>query len=156
MSFWLAAAALAVAAVALVLLPTRRGDPAASARTDHLRRIAEFETDLALAEIAAEDADAARAEIERSVLRNSEAAATVEATAGRARFGAWLAALSVPLVAAAIYATLGTMAGELPSWNFGKYVISKDGTRVRYFGPRTAPDDADLRAAIEEELGAGS
>ncbi len=51
-----------------------------------------------------------------------------------------------------IYTTLATMTGQLPSWNFGKYVVSRNGERVRYFAPTTAPDDAGLLAAITEEL----
>jgi len=53
-----------------------------------------------------------------------------------------------------VYTRLSSMSGELPNWNFGKYVISRDGQRVRYFAPTTKPDDPALLAAIEEELGA--
>ncbi|MEM7769393.1 MAG: glutathione peroxidase [Cyanobacteria bacterium P01_A01_bin.37] len=38
-------------------------------------------------------------------------------------------------------------------WNFGKFLIGKDGDVVARFDPKTAPDDADLRAAIEKALG---
>jgi glutathione peroxidase len=38
-------------------------------------------------------------------------------------------------------------------WNFGKFVIGKDGTVVARFGPRTAPDDPELVATIEKALG---
>jgi glutathione peroxidase len=51
-----------------------------------------------------------------------------------------------------IYGFLGTRTGELPSWNFAKYLVAKDGTTVRYFGPRTSPDDEDLRAVITAAL----
>ena len=51
-----------------------------------------------------------------------------------------------------IYARLQSMTGELPSWNFSKYLVSKDGTRATFFGPRTEPHDEALRAAIEAEL----
>jgi glutathione peroxidase len=51
-----------------------------------------------------------------------------------------------------VYAQLASMTGELPSWNFSKYVVSKDGSRVTFFGPKTPPDDPALRAAIEAEL----
>jgi len=38
-------------------------------------------------------------------------------------------------------------------WNFGKFVIGKDGAVVARFGPRTAPDDPELVATIEKALG---
>lgn len=38
-------------------------------------------------------------------------------------------------------------------WNFGKFLVGRDGTVVGRFEPKTAPDDADLRAAIEKALG---
>lgn len=45
--------------------------------------------------------------------------------------------------------------GEGPDidWNFGKFLVSRDGETVERFGPRTAPDDAGLKAAIEKALG---
>lgn len=39
------------------------------------------------------------------------------------------------------------------SWNFNKFLISSDGKPVNRFGSRTKPDDGDLVAAIETELG---
>ena len=39
------------------------------------------------------------------------------------------------------------------AWNFGKFLIGRDGSVVARFEPQTAPDDADLKAAIEKELG---
>ncbi|PZO15927.1 MAG: glutathione peroxidase [Leptolyngbya foveolarum] len=38
-------------------------------------------------------------------------------------------------------------------WNFGKFLVGRDGTTVERFGSRTAPDDAELKAAIEKALG---
>ncbi|MEL6900444.1 MAG: glutathione peroxidase [Cyanobacteria bacterium J06606_4] len=38
-------------------------------------------------------------------------------------------------------------------WNFGKFVVGRDGETVTRFGPRTAPDDAELVATIEKALG---
>lgn len=38
------------------------------------------------------------------------------------------------------------------SWNFNKFLISRDGKIVNRFGSRTAPDNSDLTAAIEGEL----
>lgn len=51
-----------------------------------------------------------------------------------------------------VYDLLGAATGSLPTWNFGKYVVGKDGQPLRYFGSRTAPDAAELRAAIEQAL----
>ncbi|MEL6552828.1 MAG: glutathione peroxidase [Cyanobacteria bacterium J06621_11] len=46
------------------------------------------------------------------------------------------------------------LVGEGPDidWNFGKFLVSRDGETVERFGPRTAPDDANLKAAIEKAL----
>ncbi|MEY2927506.1 MAG: hypothetical protein RL367_1983 [Pseudomonadota bacterium] len=37
-------------------------------------------------------------------------------------------------------------------WNFEKFLISRDGAVVGRFAPTTAPDDAELAAAIEAQL----
>ena len=39
-----------------------------------------------------------------------------------------------------------------PVWNFHKLLIGKDGTALQAFGPRTEPDDADLKKAIDSAL----
>lgn len=38
------------------------------------------------------------------------------------------------------------------SWNFNKFLVSRDGKTVNRFGSRTAPDDKNLIAAVEAEL----
>ena len=38
------------------------------------------------------------------------------------------------------------------AWNFGKFVVGRDGQVVERFEPQTAPDDPSLRAAIEKAL----
>lgn len=45
--------------------------------------------------------------------------------------------------------------GEGPdiAWNFGKFLVGRDGTTVTRFEPQTAPDSPDLKAAIEKALG---
>ena len=53
---------------------------------------------------------------------------------------------------AEIYERLHAMTGELPSWNFSKYVISKDGTKATFFEPTVAPDAKELAEAIRTEL----
>jgi glutathione peroxidase len=51
----------------------------------------------------------------------------------------------------AVYAFLGE-SGSLPQWNFGKYVLDKNGKVTAFFPSRVAPDAAELRAAIEKAL----
>lgn len=38
-------------------------------------------------------------------------------------------------------------------WNFGKFVVGRDGEVVARFDPKTPPNDPDLKAAIEKALG---
>ena len=51
-----------------------------------------------------------------------------------------------------VYAFLGK-AGELPAWNFGKYLVGRDGKVVAYFPSKVAPESKELRDAIEKALG---
>lgn len=50
-----------------------------------------------------------------------------------------------------IYAFLGA-SGNLPGWNFAKYVIGRDGRVKAFFPSKVTPDDAQLRNAIEQAL----
>jgi glutathione peroxidase len=50
-----------------------------------------------------------------------------------------------------IYAFLGT-SGNLPAWNFSKYVIDKQGKVVAFFGSKVTPEDPALRDAIASAL----
>jgi glutathione peroxidase len=50
-----------------------------------------------------------------------------------------------------IYRFLGR-SGHLPNWNFGKYVVGRDGGVRAYFPSKVAPDARELRAAIEAAL----
>jgi glutathione peroxidase len=50
-----------------------------------------------------------------------------------------------------IYGLLGK-GRELPSWNFAKYVVGKDGRVVAFFNSKVPPDDKALRETIEAEL----
>ncbi len=50
-----------------------------------------------------------------------------------------------------IYAFLGR-SGHLPAWNFGKYVIGKDGQVVAFFPSAVTPESAELKAAITKAL----
>jgi glutathione peroxidase len=51
-----------------------------------------------------------------------------------------------------IYTWLGAQAGQLPRWNFGKYVIGKDGKFVAFFDSKVTPEDPALRKAIDAAL----
>jgi glutathione peroxidase len=50
-----------------------------------------------------------------------------------------------------VYGYLG-QGGSLPAWNFGKYLVGKDGKVVQYFPSKVAPDSPELRQAIEAAL----
>jgi len=50
-----------------------------------------------------------------------------------------------------IYTYLGST-GNLPAWNFSKYVVGKDGKVVAFFPSNVAPEDPTLRAAIAKAL----
>jgi glutathione peroxidase len=52
-----------------------------------------------------------------------------------------------------VYALLGKI-GQLPTWNFGKYLVGKDGKVIRFFAHKVAPESAELRDAIGSVLGA--
>ena len=52
-----------------------------------------------------------------------------------------------------VYAFLGET-GNLPQWNFAKYVVDKNGKVVAFFPSRVVPDAPELRAAIEKALAA--
>ena len=50
-----------------------------------------------------------------------------------------------------VYTFLGG-SGNLPAWNFSKYVIDKQGKVVAFFPSDVTPDDARLRGAITKAL----
>lgn len=51
-----------------------------------------------------------------------------------------------------VYRYLTDATGQVPGWNFAKYLVGKDGRAVAFFGSRVAPDDPKLREAIEAAL----
>jgi glutathione peroxidase len=53
---------------------------------------------------------------------------------------------------APLFGRLGTATGKLPTWNFCKYVVGKDGEVRAFFASKVKPDDAELRAEIEKAL----
>jgi glutathione peroxidase len=50
-----------------------------------------------------------------------------------------------------VYAFLGR-SGNLPAWNFSKYVINREGEVVAFFPSDVTPEDPALRAAIAKAL----
>ena len=50
-----------------------------------------------------------------------------------------------------IYTWLG-QTGNLPKWNFSKYLIGKDGKVIAFYPSGVKPDAPELRAAIENAL----
>ena len=52
-----------------------------------------------------------------------------------------------------IYSFLGA-SGNLPAWNFSKYVIGKDGKIVAFFPSKVTPEAPELRDAIDKALAA--
>lgn len=120
MMFWLAALALTLVASLAVLLPlTRRPAPHAADSAHDLTvyrdQLAEVERDLERGALGTEEAEQARAEIARRMIR-VDAANTAGATASRAshsRILASAAVLSVPLVSWGVYAAIGSP--DLPS-----------------------------------------
>ena len=51
-----------------------------------------------------------------------------------------------------LYAKLGEATGQLPTWNFGKYLVGRDGHVIQYFDSNTTPEEPKLVAAIEAAL----
>jgi len=52
-----------------------------------------------------------------------------------------------------VYAFL-TQAGDVPNWNFCKYLVGKDGAVRAFFPSNVAPEDRMLRNAVNEALAA--
>jgi glutathione peroxidase len=50
-----------------------------------------------------------------------------------------------------IYGWLG-QTGNLPKWNFSKYLIGRDGKVLAFFPSNVAPESPELRQAIEQAL----
>jgi glutathione peroxidase len=54
-----------------------------------------------------------------------------------------------------VYAALAKQAkGELPNWNFCKYLVHKNGKVIKFYKNSVKPDDAELRKEIEAALAA--
>ncbi|HEX5100357.1 MAG TPA: glutathione peroxidase [Polyangiaceae bacterium] len=53
-----------------------------------------------------------------------------------------------------LYTKLGEASGKLPSWNFAKYLVGRDGHVISFFDSSTVPEDPKLVSAIETALAA--
>ena len=119
-AFVLASALLVLATLLLLLRPWRRRplDRVASTReinTGIYRdQLAELDRDLAAGTLAEADHAQARAELQRRLLDDAGTAETPVAAVSGARTTSWLIALSVPLLAGALYAVLGKPAALDP------------------------------------------
>ena len=51
-----------------------------------------------------------------------------------------------------VYAYLGSATGNLPTWNFCKYLVGKDGKVIAFFPSKVTPESKDLKDAIETAL----
>ena len=51
-----------------------------------------------------------------------------------------------------VYANLQKQSKTLPEWNFGKYLVHKNGKVIKYYKAGTKPDNAELRKDIETAL----
>ncbi|MDQ2643355.1 MAG: glutathione peroxidase [Myxococcota bacterium] len=52
-----------------------------------------------------------------------------------------------------VYAAIAKSAVELPKWNFGKYLLDRNGNVIRSFASDVKPEDPELVRAIEHALG---
>ena len=117
MLFWVTATLLTACAVLSVLVPIVRRAPAAEQPSSHdlevyRDQLAELDRDASRGLIRAAEAEEARAEISRRILKaageNSGPAAGRPRKFGVARAGAFAAVLSVPVVSWGLYAVLGS------------------------------------------------
>ena len=53
-----------------------------------------------------------------------------------------------------VYSYLGAATGQLPTWNFAKYLVGKDGKPIAFYNSKVPPDDKELVAAIDKALAA--
>lgn len=163
MNFWLALAALTTLALALLWLPLRRAQQDSAAATDdQLRRLREFDAELAAGDIDAAIAPALRAELERAVLDGLPAqVAPVQAAGGGRGLLALLCVLATG-AAGALYWQLGSP--DLATYSAAHPDLDwhDQATSIDYFVGRVRerlakqPDDADawaLLARTEMQLG---
>lgn len=54
--------------------------------------------------------------------------------------------------ASPLFKKLIAASGEEPTWNFNKYLISRDGEKIYKYGSKVKPDSPELKNQIEELL----
>ena len=163
MSFALTLAALTALAIALLVLPLRRKqNDTAAASDDQLRRLREFEADVAADEIDPTIAPGLRAELERAVLEALPTSSEAPTTKHRGRAVLAILCLAAPLSALGLYWKLGSPELAMFSANHPHLDWRDQATSIDYFVGRvrqrlaTNPDDIDawtLLARTEMELG---
>ena len=62
--------------------------------------------------------------------------------------------LTILGIAGEVYKLLDAKTGKLPKWNFGKYVVSRDGKHAEFFDSKVTPESTELREAIDRALAA--
>ena len=50
------------------------------------------------------------------------------------------------------YKSLSVASGTSPTWNFNKYLVSKNGKDVKFYSSGVRPDSQELLNAIEEDI----
>ena len=53
-----------------------------------------------------------------------------------------------------VYEALKQATGKLPSWNFGKYLVARDGKVIAFYPSNVEPDAPELVSALETALAA--
>ena len=145
MIFWIIAGSLTVCVVAGLLLPLLRRprpgiDRGAYDMTVYRDQLAEIDRDLARGEIGAEQATAARTEVERRLLAIAPAADTGPADTGPADTG--------PANTATPRLVGGVLAIALPAAAIGTYLfLGAPGAPSQPFAARTTTADATTHAA---------
>jgi cytochrome c-type biogenesis protein CcmH len=113
MLIWALFAAMTILAVAIVVLPALRRRPAEAGAVEagevavYRDQLAEIDRDLEAGLVGAVEAEAARAEISRRILRVGRHAEGTTGATGGSRAVPIAAAILLPLVAAGLYAKLG-------------------------------------------------
>lgn len=121
--FWVYAALLTAAALAILVTPLLRGRASAAAPasreasnlTVFRDQLAELDADLAAGTIGREQWEAARADLQRGLLEDTGVAAAAPARATHSKAAAIAVMVAVPLVSVAVYMVLGSPQGLNPS-----------------------------------------